>query len=142
MRVPTASSLHPKEWLPFLPGLLFLAISVRHTVASPGVPLIERCLCWLPPILLLGIAIVIHTSSLSPTRNPRILGWGLLGFGIIGIIIAGLMASPGVHIDSRGSIVAGLGAGTFGGMLAGFNEGRAINRGRKLERERLTAEQA
>jgi len=130
------------EWIPILPALLFLVAAIVLTLVTPPESVFEFFLCWLPPILLIGSALGIHWSSIPPQHYPRMLGWTALGFTNIGLIIGVLLIMPEINIDSPGSIVAGLGIGVFGGLIAGYNEARALERGRAAERERLAAKQA
>jgi len=130
------------EWIPFLPALLFLVVAIVHSLVAPPGSVLEFCLCWLPPILLIGSALGIQRSSIPSQHYPRILGWAATGFTSIGLIIGVLLIMPDIYIDSNGSLIAGLGIGTVGGMITGYNEARALERGRVAERERLAAKQA
>ena len=130
----------PVDCIPFLPGILFLGVAAGQVIVEPQIQAFEALLSWLSPVLLLGAGIVIHYSAVPPAQYSRLLGWALLGFISIGGIVLALKMSSEVQIDTLGSIFAGLGVGTLGGMLAGFKEGQARVRGREAERERLAAE--
>jgi len=132
----------PIDRLLFLPSLLFLAVAIVQHLVNPISSILDFGLCWLPPILLFGSAFGINRSSVAPKQYPRMLGWASLGFAVIGIIIVTLLIMPEINIDSINSIIAGFGIGTLGGLVAGYNEAQARERGRVAERERLAAKHA
>lgn len=125
---------------PYLPALCFLVAGVAHLAVNQPHSAFQVVFAAGAGLLLVGAGVTIDRSRVAPTHYRRLLGWSATGTGLVGVVIAALLLSPTVQIDSVPSIIAGLGIGALFGLAIGFNEAKAIERGREAERERLHAE--
>ncbi|QLH82411.1 sensor histidine kinase [Halosimplex pelagicum] len=82
-------------------------------------------------------------NDLPSDRYIRIVGWMVGTAAGLALVPVLLIISPAITIDAPVfGLLAAIGVGGFGGLLAGVNEASAIERAREAERERLDREYA
>lgn len=124
-----------------LPGPLLAMVGGLALLTTTSISVLDGIIGLAP-----GSAVTVGTygvlrSGLPTSRYKRILGW--IGVGAVSVVLVPItiVLSATITVDPpQVAVTTGLGLGALGGLLAGFQEARAIERAQDAQRKRIEAE--